>query len=332
MRQSVYWRLGVVVLVLAGNAWAANVDVHSTWSRNVTGVNTRNYNGSGNNWSSNWTNLGDGNKTFSPAFTGIEAVDYDQNGNRDVLVTWQRGEDSGVDWLEWNGTGWANKGTEMTWSNAGAGNGYTDITVGMLPGQNVPVALLAYTSSSGNSGVAMKMYNGSGWQNVYSSIPTFDRSYLKWTGIDSGDFDGDANVDVLMAWQSNSGNSGVSWFECVPETSEFVSRGDLFSWSAGVGYGYTGVTMGDLDGDDDVDVLTTWKSSSGNSAISWREFNSTDSSTNMGTVPGSDWGVGADMGRTGIVFADSGATIPEPATMSFLGIGAVGGLVRRKTR
>ena len=101
---------------------------------------------------------------------------------------------------------------------------------------------------------------------------------------------------------------------------------DRFGWNAGVGYGYTGVALGDLDGDENPDILTTWKASNGNSAINWREY--VDGSiVAHGDVAGSVWNSGSNPGRTGVTLA-----IPEPATLAILCAGGLFCIVRRRKK
>jgi hypothetical protein len=93
----------------------------------------------------------------------------------------------------------------------------------------------------------------------------------------AGDVDGDGDLDVLSA-SASAGDSKIAWYENTDGKGTFGAQRVITNTAAYIG---RSVYAGDIDGDGDVDVLTTSPVYGGDSTVEWYE--NTDGKGTFGT-------------------------------------------------
>ncbi|MBN1553984.1 MAG: hypothetical protein JXA11_04510 [Phycisphaerae bacterium] len=216
------WLCLLLLVGIMVNAASATT-VYSTWMSGSSGVNTREYSGSGTNNTGDWANNGDGDTTYSTYFTGVSSLT--SGANPTVLVSWQgtANTNSGVDTMQWDGSGWTSLNTAWSWSSAGTGNGYTDVGAGNLDNNGKIDALTTY-KYTGGSAVGWKELDNGSWVS-HGDVSAFQRTTLTWTGVCIGDLDGDDNPYILATWKGSESLTAIVWKEYVNGSIE--NRGDV---------------------------------------------------------------------------------------------------------
>jgi hypothetical protein len=133
-----------------------------------------------------------------------------------------------------------------------AGTEYRSAPVSVSDPRQVKLALPTGTSSDQLAEVTSSPV----WLGGADVMPVGD---LSWQIVGTGDFNNDANVDIL--WRNGSTGSNVVWFMNGTEwtaSAELLPVGDL-SWQI--------VGTGDFNKDGDVDIL--WRNSSIGSNVIW---------------------------------------------------------------
>jgi hypothetical protein len=180
----------------------------------------------------------------------LEAVDMDDDGDQDVLLTDRKGDRTGCFWLENPGDG----GAEQPWREhlvgvAGReamfsqrtdldGDGLEDIIVATRP-QSIVICRRLDAA-------------GTRWRESEIAIP---ETYGGAKAVAAADLDDDGKMEIVFSTErASNGKQGLG---------RFVSRGDPFSgpWKltpiSGVdGVKHDLVELIDLDGDEDLDLLT----------------------------------------------------------------------------
>lgn len=195
------------------------------------------------------------NSTFAYAYT-TQAADLDQDGDLDLL---------GAGFL---GLNWWENAQDGNWvEHAIAGEAHS-IYVADIDGDNDPDIV---TSVSGNSDIVWfenSAGNGSTW---VPHVLDWDENY-DGVPVYPGDIDRDGDIDILtgitydekITWWENLSGDGSTWIE------HLVSDNFNFPWN---------VHMADLDGDNDLDVLSaahyehevTWWENVTGDGITWLE-------------------------------------------------------------
>jgi hypothetical protein len=170
----------------------------------------------------------------------LKAVDFDGDGDQDVLASNRKPKIAKVQWLENLGDGkWKEhvlgcQGREVMFLDDGDlnGDGRVDVAVAVKP----RVLVLLYHNRDGS------------WTS--KDIPISDKSYGSPKAVKITDIDQDGETDLAVTCESAVGEkSGVLWLQ--GPTWETVH--DI---GGAPGIKYDRIEMIDLDGDGDLDLLT----------------------------------------------------------------------------
>lgn len=219
----------------------------------------------------------------------IIARDMDGDNDVDILVSDRRagGTQRGVYWLE-NGENWTRNAVDVT------GDSVMFLDIGDLDGDGYDDILAPQFDSSDNSVLNVHFGDGTGlnWNTVTINWPgNFGRA--KAASI--ADVDGDGQNDIVLSAALADGVSGIVWLEYVdsPMDADWL-RHEISGLS---GDKFDLIDMLDLDGDGDLDVLTT------------------------------EEGVGVDSEGLGVVWYEN--PVPEPISAVLVVIGGMTLLGRR---
>ena len=216
--------------------------------------------------------------------------DMDGDGDEDVLLSDRRGGGTqhGVHWLE-NGDNWTShavltRDEDMMFIAVGDldQDGYDDI-----------VAPHFDTANGNTSTLSLLFGDGSGirWGQVDVEWPVnFGQAKAAYIA----DINGDGKKDIVLTAENADGLSGVVWLEYMDNPRNSVWLRHEISGTEGGKFDLAQLL--DLDGDGDLDVVTTDEGATGHGL--------------------------------GLVWYEN--PIPEPATMSLLAIGGLGVLIRRR--
>lgn len=208
----------------------------------------------------------------------IEWEDMDGDRDADLVYSDRFGATRGVYWLENPGPRGARAGDAWTRHRIGAtdatevkflslgdldGDGRRDVAVAVTAGPPDPG-----DPSADNRVVWLRREDATGrrWTSRVIAAP-------KWVGaakaVAIGDVDGDGRADlVLSCEQAREGRSGVYWLRQGARVGEWEPR-DI---SGPAGIKFDVVRLADLDGDGDLDVLTSEERESGRGlGVVWYE-------------------------------------------------------------
>ncbi len=202
---------------------------------------------------------------------GIEVVDMNGDGELDIVFTDRfNGARSGCYWLENPGVGplpdraWKEhpigvKGQDALFFGLTDldGDGLLDIVVGTHePKGTVPATSLYYLRRLDHAGTR--------WAERKIPLPA-DAGLVK--SVTAGDINRDGKTDLVVSFVQAKDKSGVLWFS--HDGSPFTGRWTSHPLSGPEGVKYDGVSFVDLDGDGDLDVITTEETA--NLGVIWYE-------------------------------------------------------------
>lgn len=170
----------------------------------------------------------------------LAAVDMDGDGNDDILVSDRRGETSGVFWLRypsWERHDIGARGREVMFAAWGDINGDGKMDIAAAVREDAVVWWERLDSS------------GDRWREHTLAYPE-GAGTAKSVAI--GDLNGDGRNDLVLTCERSAGKEGVWWMEQMPDGSWRPHR-----ISGPVGIKFDRMELLDLDGDGDLDVLTT---------------------------------------------------------------------------
>ncbi|CAN0054467.1 unnamed protein product, partial [Ectocarpus fasciculatus] len=182
----------------------------------------------------------------------VLAADLDSDGDLDLLVGsyWE-------DWVRWyeNEDG---KGTFSEAVNVASGyGGGASIDVGDLNGDGTPDVVVAFQTTFQLTWFSN--VDGLGGFSVGTDIDTYDDGDQS-LHVKVSDLDGDGDLDVIMA---SKHSDRVTWYENTDGEGTFSAGVDISTDADGA---FT-LALADLDGDDDLDVV----SASVYSGLAWYE-------------------------------------------------------------
>jgi len=170
----------------------------------------------------------------------LASLDMDGDGNDDILVSDRRGGTSGVFWLRyplWERHDIGAKGREVMFAAWGDinGDGRTDVAAAVRE----------------DAVVWWERLDGSGdrWKEHALQYPA-GAGTAKAVAI--GDMDGDGRSDLVLTCERSAGKEGVWWLQQLPGGEWRPHR-----LSGPEGIKFDRIELLDLDGDGDLDVLTT---------------------------------------------------------------------------
>ncbi|WP_422079920.1 FG-GAP-like repeat-containing protein [Ulvibacterium sp.] len=198
----------------------------------------------------------------------IDAItaDLDGDGDLDVLSASRGGIN--IVWYENDGSG--NFGGQKT-ITAGV-NEPSSVTTADLDGDGDLDVLLA---SSSDSRVAWYENDGSG---NFGDQRTISMAGIRATDVTTADLDGDGDLDVVSSTSINS-NAPIAWYEN-DGNGNFGGRRNITTVRAGI----QSVTVADLDGDGDLDVLSA--SLNNSTPIAWYENDGNGNFGDRRIIPG----------------------------------------------
>ncbi|MBN2473143.1 MAG: VCBS repeat-containing protein [Pirellulales bacterium] len=181
----------------------------------------------------------------------LRAVDFDGDGDRDVVVSDRRGPLRGCRWLENPGPGSAQFGP---WENHFLGGRQREVmfmTVADLDADGADDVLAAVKPQS------LLCFRGggreSGFRDGFAIAMPPGAGSAK--GVAIGDVDGNGRPDVVFSCEGASGDkSGVMWLCCDAPAADRAWQPHEISGPAGIKFDR--IELLDLDGDGDLDVLT----------------------------------------------------------------------------
>jgi hypothetical protein len=189
--------------------------------------------------------LGNGNGTFQDAVNyGADGGPYsvavgDLNGDDDLDLVVANGSSNNVSILLGDGDG-----TFQAAVNYAAGDEPRSVAIGDLNGDTDPDLAVANLSSDD---VSVLIGNGNGTFQSAVSYATGDRPY----SVAIGDVDGVTGPDLVVACDQQAAQDGVS---VLLGNGNGTFQGQVF-YAAGADRRPRSVTLGDLDGDTDLDVV-----------------------------------------------------------------------------
>ncbi|MFO7823336.1 MAG: VCBS repeat-containing protein [Cyclobacterium sp.] len=175
----------------------------------------------------------------------IELIDMNHNGRKDLLITDRKGDLRGLRWLENPGPGTA----DQPWKNH---------FIGLQEGEPMFMGLYADENSHLPNIIVPDLVNGwihfirekGEWQQEV--IPYPEGSGYRGKSVRVADIDQDGTKDLLASFEGALGKSGViallDFQRASPEVLDI-------SGLDGVKYDF--ITLIDMDGDGDLDVLTS---------------------------------------------------------------------------
>ena len=194
-----------------------------------------------------WFDNTDGNGTFKReqfiAFNStagvrtVIAADLDTDGDSDVVSVSQF--DNKISWYQNDGS--ARFGRQL--SIASDASAAASVEVVDINGDGHLDVLAGAYSDNGAS-----WYEGNG-TGIFSKEKVITNSALQLQKAIAGDIDGDGDADVLSA---SSGDDKIAWYENLNGSGEFGAEKVITRFANGA----VDVRVADLDGDDDLDVLT----------------------------------------------------------------------------
>lgn len=191
---------------------------------------------------------------------GIEAADMDGDGDADIVMTDRYGDASGCRWLENDGSG--------TWKKHDIG----------AIGENCMFFALADLDGDGLQDVsvitmdnklhAIRRLNKEGTKWQASDVPLPLDIIGRGKGVAAGDIDLDGRMDLVVSFEmSTPPRHSLIWLSY--ETGPFSGMWQWHELSGVKGVKNDQVTLADLDGDGDLDALTTEEVS--NLGVIWYE-------------------------------------------------------------
>jgi len=222
-----------------------DIDVFSSSATNDSIILYENTTGTGSTWIAS---------TISAAADGAQAVvaaDVDEDGDLDALSA--SSIDDRIAWYE-NTAGDGSAWTTVTISSAA--NGATAVAVGDLDSDGTLDVVSASSEDDKIAWYSNDNGDGSAW-TATSITTTADFA----SGVAVGDVNRDCDLDIIavsrddntVALYTNDNGDGSVWTEVLISTTSL---------------GVTGVNVGDIDGDGDLDVVTA---SQTNDTIEWHE-------------------------------------------------------------
>jgi tetratricopeptide (TPR) repeat protein len=181
------------------------------------------------------------------------AVDMDNDGDQDVLLSDRKGANRGVKWLENPG---AVAVTKTKWNEHLVG-GESDEVMFLTTTQLEPNGPLDIVCATRNQRILIFRKNKKGAWQTHAIPNPYDTPHGK--SIACGDIDGDGDIDMVHAC-NNGGNRkfpGVVWIE----RQDTKSALDASAWtthnlSGNEGVKFDIVELVDIDEDGDLDVIT----------------------------------------------------------------------------
>jgi hypothetical protein len=195
-----------------------------------------------------WLNDGAGNFTPHPTTPSFGAGrsqdiglgDLDEDGDLDAVVTNDFDE------------------AETVWLNDGAGNFSphpdtpafgADTSLGVALGDlDADGDLDAIVANEGGQAETVWINDGTGRFSAHADIPSFGLGSSQ--GVELGDLDADGDLDAVVANAGPSGSVETVWIN--DGTGGFTPHPATPAFGAGIS---TGLALGDLDGDADLDVV-----------------------------------------------------------------------------
>ncbi len=173
----------------------------------------------------------------------IRKTDLDQDGLEDILISDRKGPDRGVRWLQ-------NPGNREQWQNH---------MIGLNDGEPMFLDLVDLNDDGLDDIIVPDLIQGfvvftqkpdHTWQRI--NIPFPQSSGTRGKCVAVGDIDNDGQLDVVSSYEGAEGKEGVMW------TSGLLSqhrKDHNVSGAAGIKFDL--VKLIDMDGDGDLDILTS---------------------------------------------------------------------------
>jgi hypothetical protein len=190
---------------------------------------------------------------------GVEAADMDGDGDQDVVIS-QRfdGDRSGCFWLENPGAGEAQK------------SAWREHPIGVM-GQDALFFCLVDLDGDGLQDVCVGTHGAAGDDaaNSIHFLRRLDRSGKRWAerkidfpagsalfkAVSAGDIDGDGRTDLVASFVKAQGKAALVWMS--HDGSAFAGQWTTHELSGVDGVKHDLVALVDLDGDGDLDAITT---------------------------------------------------------------------------
>jgi hypothetical protein len=190
---------------------------------------------------------------MSPAgwIMSLITSDMDTDGDLDVLVSDRKGNLKGCRWLENPGPGPTQQGP---WENHAIGGGSREIMFAKLADLDQDGRLDVVTAAKRRDVLWFRRLDSTGqaWQAYTIGYPE-NTGTAKAVAI--GDLDADGQLDMVISCESaNAPKSGVMWMSY--SRSVFDTQWTAHDISGPKGIKFDRIELLDLDGDQDLDVLT----------------------------------------------------------------------------